>query len=366
MKILALVTEAYGGPGGIAQYNRDLTAALCSSRDVESVRILPRLAPAPVEGLPQKAWQAKPSFGRALYSLRALHEAFRSRPDVLFCGHLFMAPLAQRLGQLIGARIAIQLHGIEIWQAPSPSQRSALEKASLVLCVSRHTRAQVLKFARVDPNRAVVLPNTFGQDYCPGDRQKARSALGLTDEFALLTVGRLDKGEAYKGHDRIIRALPGLPKGPRPVVYLIAGDGDDRPRLEALAAALGVEGQVRFLGCTPRGAMPDLYRAVDLFAMPSTDEGFGIVFLEAMSSGTPALGLAAAGAIDPLDFGEWGKAVDEADLDAALRQAMALPRPDPKMMREAVAERFGFGVFARQTVSQIVDRCAESPAGASI
>jgi phosphatidylinositol alpha-1,6-mannosyltransferase len=229
----------------------------------------------------------------------------------------------------------------------------ALEGAAAVFCVSRHTRAQVLKFTRMDPNRVVVVPNTFGLDYRPGDREKARAAWGLTKEFAVLTVGRLDDRDGYKGHDRVIRSLPLLRKGPRRVVYLISGEGKDRLRLEALAAGLGVKEQVRFLGYTPRDALPDLYRAVDLFAMPSTGEGFGIVFLEAMASGTPALGLAIGGAIDPLDFGEWGKAVTVANLEAAIRLSTELPRPDPFVMHDAVFERFGFEAFARQVVEQI-------------
>ena len=362
MRILALVTDAFGGSGGIAQYNRDLMTALSSAGEVESIHILPRLAPGPLVDLPKKAWQAKPTFGRMLYALKAFGEAVRTKPDLLICGHLFMAPLAQKIGQMIGAPVAIQLHGVEVFHSPTRAQWQALEKAALVLCVSRHTRAQVLKFTRVDPHRAVVVPNTFGEDYRPGEREKMRSALRLADEFAVLTVGRLDKGEGYKGHDRIIRALPNLPNGLRRVIYLISGDGDDRARLEALAASLGVGDRVRFLGFTPREALPELYRAADLFAMPSTDEGFGIVFLEAMASGTPALGLAAGGAADPLDFEEWGKAVSEADLEGALLQAIASPRPEPGMMREAVAKRFGFDVFARQAIGQIVDRFSERPA----
>jgi phosphatidylinositol alpha-1,6-mannosyltransferase len=353
LNILALVTECYGGQGGIAQYNRDLTAALARAANVGSVFILPRLAPKPVAPVPAKVVQARPGFRRTNYALRALYSALVRRPNLLICGHLYMAPLTFLLSQALRIPYLVQMHGTEIWRQPSRLQAIALERAASIFCVSRHTRAQVLKYTRADPSRVVVLPNTFGSDYRPRDRRQIRSALGISNEFVLLTVGRLDTRNGYKGHDRVIRALSRIPEDGRPILYKIAGEGDDRSRLEALTDELGVQNRVQFLGFTSRDTLPDLFLAADLFIMPSTGEGFGIVFLEAMASGTPALGLAVGGATDPLDFGPWGSAVTESELEAAIRRAMAQPRPDPVEMHEAVSARFGFEVFARQAVAQI-------------
>jgi len=93
------------------------------------------------------------------------------------------------------------------------------------------------------------------------------------------------------------------------VVYPIVGDGDDRPRFEALAASTGVADRIRFLGPVPPEALPDRYRMTDLFVLPSTGEGFGIAFLEAMACGTPVLGLNVAGAKDALADGDLGTAL---------------------------------------------------------
>jgi len=75
--------------------------------------------------------------------------------------------------------------------------------------------------------------------------------------------------------------------------------------------------------------------------MPSTGEGFGVAFLEAMASGTPALGLDVAGARDALADGRLGTAVPEADLLSAIDRALAAPRPNPYALAGAARALFG-------------------------
>lgn len=295
--MLALVTDAFGGRGGIAQYNRDFLEAIAPGAEL---RIVPRHAPDPATGLPERATQAPPKGGRLAYAVAATIETLRRRPRVVFCGHLFMAPLAALLARLVGARLIVQTHGIEAWPRPSILVRWSIERADLVLAVSRYTRAQVLSWAALDPERVAVLPNTVSGRFTPGDRIAARLRFGLGQERVLLTVGRLAASERYKGQDRVIEDLPSLVAAGHDVRYLIAGDGDDRPRLEALAMRHGVDDRVSFLGSVPADALPDLYRAADVFVMPSTGEGFGIAYLEAMACGTPAVGLRVKGDADAL------------------------------------------------------------------
>ena len=125
----------------------------------------------------------------------------------------------------------------------------------------------------------------------------------------LLTVGRMDARERYKGHDRVIEALPQLVAAGHDVIYVVVGEGDDVDRLKVSAVEAGVADRVRFIGAVGRETLVDAYRMADLFVMPSTGEGFGIAFLEAMACGTPALGLAIAGAADALADGELGTVV---------------------------------------------------------
>jgi len=352
---LALLTDAYGGRGGIAQYNRDLTAALARVPSLAAIEILPRVAPAPAGSLPAKVIQHAPRFGRLAYILDAARLAARLKPDVIFCGHLFMAPLGLVLARLFKARLIVQTHGVEAWTRPPRSQRLAAERADLILAVSRDTRARVLNWANIPPERVRVASNTVAEEFTPGDGDAARRVLGLAEEFVILTVGRLAASERYKGHDRVIPLLKTLNGSTNPPIYLIAGAGDDQLRLETLAVRHGVSARVRFLGHVPQDLLPNLYRAAHLFILPSSGEGFGIVLLEAMACGTPAMGLAHSGALDALCDGELGAVVEEADLLASLQRVCRDLRAGSLESGEAlarrVAERFGRTAFEHRIAS---------------
>jgi phosphatidyl-myo-inositol dimannoside synthase len=341
-KVLALVTDAYGGCGGIAQYNRDFLGALVICGAASSIVVVPRHAENEAV-TPALVRQTAPRPSRALYVVGTIRQALSLRIDVVFCGHLFLAPLALFIARLKRAKLIVQMHGVEAWQRPTPLCRAAVEAADLVLCVSRYTRAQVLNWAAIAPERVVVLPNTVGVNFTPGDGSALRHAWGLGGKKVLLSVGRISARERYKGHDRVIRTIPQLLAAGHDAIYIIVGEGDDRERLQMLADQEGVASRVRFMGALDAAALVDAYRMADLFVMPSTGEGFGIAFLEAMACGTPALGLAVGGAVDALGDGELGLLTSEADLANALSRSLREAKPGS--LAAAVARRFGAALF---------------------
>jgi phosphatidyl-myo-inositol dimannoside synthase len=357
LSMLALVTDAYGGRGGIAQYNRDFLSALVEVGAASSILVLPRHAPDPV-ALPSGINQATPRPSRFGYSVAALCAGLRHRVDVVFCGHLYMAPLAAVIARLKRAKLIIQAYGIEAWSRPSRLCQAAIDVADIVLCISRYTRSCILGWSTVAPERILVLPATVGESFTPGDGSALRDAWGLQGKRVLLTVARMDARERYKGHDRVIAAIPQLLGRGHDVVYVVVGEGDDQPRLAALANQRGVGDRVRFMGAVGRQTLMDAYRAADLFLMPSTGEGLGIAFLEAMASGTPALGLAVAGARDALADGELGMAVAEDDLASAIERALGDARSDPRALASATRARFGRKPFA-DSARMVIDRLLE-------
>jgi phosphatidyl-myo-inositol dimannoside synthase len=321
MRLLALVTDAYGVGGGIAQYNRDLFLALSQSTCVDEIVVLPRFGKADAVPLPRKVRQLAARPSRLGYALRAVR-ACRGQFDAIFCGHLYMVPLAVLLSRLTGAPVWLQIHGIEAWQRPSALLRWAAEQAALVTAVSRHTRRLFLGWAKCEPQWVKVLPNTVDECFKPGPKPAELLArYALRDRKVLLTVSRLAASERYKGHDRVIAAMAALRPTNPDLVYVVAGDGDDRPRLEALARDLGVTEAMRFIGYVPAEDLPDLYRIADVFVMPSTGEGFGIVFLQALASAIPVIGGSSDGSCDPLRDGKDGTLIPVHD-DGAVAEAV--------------------------------------------
>jgi len=355
LTIFSLVTDAFGGRGGISQYNRDFLGALAECKIVDSILILPRRTFDVAEIPSAKIRQAPTPLGQFAYIITALWLTLFKRFDLVFCGHIYLAPLALIIARLGGAKLVVQTHGIEAWPQSSCLRRAALEAADLVLCVSRYTRQALLMWAAIAPERVLVLPNTVGAEFSSGDGATLRSKWGLTGKRIILTVSRLDAGERYKGHDRVFAAMVTLVPQMRDLVYVVVGEGDDRIRIEALAREVGVDDYVFFAGAVDRATLIESYRMADVFVMPSTGEGFGIAFLEAMASGTPAVGLNIGGTPDALGDGELGAVVSEAELSKTIAQALSATKPDPHVLSHRVQARFGRNIFAGQ-VGAILDR----------
>lgn len=319
-RILALVGDCYGAGGGIARYNQDLFEALAS--DGAEIVVLPRHGDAHGETLPPGIRQHRPVFGRMRYAVVALWMALRHRPfDVVFCGHVFMAPLAWGLSRVLRARYWLQGHGTDVWSIRGGVARRAVEAADMVTTVSRATRRSLLGWADLPPERARVLPDTVRDMFVPGPKSmEMAKRLQLGPGPVLLTVGRLAASERYKGHEQVFAVLPALRARFPALVHIVAGDGDDRSRLERRARELaGDPSAVRFLGFIPDEDLPDLYRLADLYVMPSTQEGFGIVYLEAAACGLRVVGGIGGGSGDAIPDERVGTTVDPSDGEALMR-----------------------------------------------
>ena len=345
VSVLALVTEAYGGYGGIAQYNCDLLDALRKNPEIKDIMVVARRETSAPRG-PRRRLRIINPRGRLVgFVFGVLAHAMLRRFDIVFCGHINFVPLAALIARIHGARLILQTHGIDAWNAPEAWNRYTVAQADLVLCVSRFTRARLLSWSDIDPERVVVVGNTYRDEFSIADAKKIRTPHGLEEKTVLLTVGRLDGRQKHKGHDRVIRCLPRLRHQHPDIVYVIVGEGNDRERLQNLAAQCEVASMIRFPGRVSDRELVDFYRAADLFVMPSTGDGFGIVFLEAMACGTPVLGVDVGGVRDAMADGDLGLAVQDDGFEEALDRAIALrgaPRPE---LSNRVRARFGRTVF---------------------
>ncbi len=258
--------------------------------------------------------------------------------DTIFCSHLFLAPLAARLAGAFDTDFILQLHGIECWAGRLQKKLPHLGRMRIACSVSSFTTGQAILQGLPAEKIAYVPPAVV-------DARPFNPAPFIVSEvgrpFSLLTVGRLSSTEQYKGHDKVIEALPLVVHRGVDVEYRIAGRGDDLPRLQALAEKHGVVDRVHFLGFVPDKDLPSLYADADAFIMPSRvsldpanpqGEGFGIVFVEAALMEKPLIGPNEGGSTDIIQDGLNGLAVNPND-PTAIAGAIAKLSGDRELCR---------------------------------
>lgn len=351
LRVAVLLTDAYGGIGGIAKFNRDLLAALTCMPEVHEVVALPRLIQREMEPLPEKVrFEVRAARGKLPYALSALRVASASRRfDLVICGHINLLPLAWLVSRMQRCPLLLIAHGIEVWQPHrNPLVCALLARIDAIAAVSRYTVERMRNWSRVSEHRFRILPNCVDLErFTPRPRnEQLVQRLGLDGRRVLLTVARLVERERYKGIDEVLDLLPQLAQEMPDISYLIVGDGTDRARLEAKAQALGVADRVAFTGFVSEEEKIDLFNLADVYVMPGRGEGFGIVYLEAMACGVPTIGSMLDGSCDALRDGQLGQLVDPRDpaqLMQAIRNALIAPRGRPKGLEyfsdEAYRER---------------------------
>jgi glycosyltransferase involved in cell wall biosynthesis len=341
-RVLVMAPQVWSRDGGVQRYSRSILQGLAVIRPKASVQLLTLLD------------RSRP-FPRLALVLAALPRVL-SRPQLVICTHLHLAPLAMLVARLSGARFWLSCHGIEVWGPLTGLRRQALKRADLLLPVSRFTAEQLQQqLGHVMPPFE-ILPNTYdARRFQPGPRPLALVArYGLTeDQPLLLALTRLSVGDRRKHLDRVITAMAELRHTHPQAVLLIAGDGDDRPRLQALAQQLDLQDVVLFPGRIAEEELADHFRLATAFVLPSDKEGFGIVFLEALGCGCPVLAGNRDGARDPLADGRFGLLVNpDLPLSEPLRQ-MLDRRGDPlwfqpEALSEAIAQRFAIPAFCER------------------
>jgi len=349
MRILCLLTDGFGLSGGIAQFNRDLLRAMASSPEVTELVALPRNLDGPVGPMPGKLiYETAAAGGKWKYAFRLFRLlAAGPRFDLIVCCHLNLQPLALTARLATGAPVLLVLHGIDAWQQPSGlARRFAIRRADWVAAVSQVTLDHFLRWARIDRARTAVLPCCVDLTrFTPGSPQPSLVARHrLEGATVLLTLGRQSPTERYKGFDEVIAILGRLRQRVPGLCYVIAGTGADRPRLEAKARECGVLDAVRFTDFVPDSDIVDLYRCARAFVLAGYGEGFGIVLLEAMACGIPAVASTLDGSFEAIGGGRLGIAADPRDPES-LSQAILAALERPRGVRPAGLDYFSYEQF---------------------
>jgi phosphatidylinositol alpha-1,6-mannosyltransferase len=379
-RIIALFPDLLG-VGGVQQAGRMTAQALAeiaplhgwalevfSLNDLRGVHRLPRKGTISFRGFDRN----KLTFVMAAFS----HAVAAKAGGIVLVGHPNLAPPAVWMRHFRPSlRNIVMTHGIDVWQTLSSSRQKALQAANRIVAPSTYTARKLVEVQGISDSKITRLPWPVNSSLLEIARQSATlpKPRDLPAGKIVLTVGRWAANEKYKGADHLIRAIadlrPSVSDFPEGVQLVAVGTGDDLPRLRSLAGELRVSDRVHFWEHLSDEQLAACYAHADIFALPSTKEGFGLVFLEAMAFGKPVVGAAAGGVTDIVRDGENGFLVppdDPAELSQALRKLLRDPSLCEKLGKcaaQTVNRDYGFETF-RGNLSRILDEslAAEGPA----
>lgn len=304
------------------------------------------------------------SSGRRMYHgirscVRRLHREF---PFDLIHAHVALPDgyAGMLLAQGFEVPLVVTIHGQDAYVTArrSPTRRAAvgrvLEAADAVIAVSTKLKQLLVEQHGNEMGQHLhVIPN--GVD---------PAKLGLRDadyadapcrskEARLLSVGYLIP---RKAHLYVLRAVSDLLQRGWDIQYDIVGDGPGRQQLASLVEALGLDERVRFHGLLRHQVAMAMMRQCDVFVLPSWEEAFGVVYVEAMAHGKPVIGCQGEGIEDFVEHGKTGLLVKPRDLDSlveALDYLLSHPEEAKAMgerAREVVLENYTWEKNAEKTV----------------
>ncbi len=346
--MLLALSSLLGAPGGIPSFNRLLVRAASDfakrrgfSLHVVALTDQPGADPDFLSSLPQAV---SPTYvacagSRGRFAAEVLSQLGRESAAVL--GHVNLSPLG-----LAFSRFGVIAHGTDVWTKLPTLRRWALRRATVAAGVSEDTLNKLCDVQGVARASCQRLVNALDE----ASLTLAAATPATVDESSprlrILAITRLWIGEP-KGIDLVIRCLPRLPL----VDFEVVGEGAARPQLESLAQSLGVAQRVHFVGGLSE---PEKHAAIarsHALVLPSSGEGFGIVYLEAMAHKKPCLAARVGGAPEVVIDGETGVVVAPTEqavsaglcrlVDASLRKRMG------EAGQKRLLEHFTYPAFAQ-------------------
>ena len=290
-------------------------------------------------------------FARVWSKLRRLHQ--RDPVHVLHahsalpCGQA--AYLASRK---LGVPFVVTVHGLDAFstnQVPgylgdcsAQLSRRVYEAAQPVICISEKVRERVMQGA--PGAKASVVYNGVDPDlFHPAEE--------ASDAAVILSVGNLIP---TKGHELLLRAFAGIHHRFPGVCCEIIGHGPERRRLEDLVRKSGIGEKVRFLGQMDRRQVAQAMRRCMVFALPSSYEGLGCVYLEAMCTGKPVIACREQGISEVIQHNANGLLIPPGSLDELTAALVSLLENEPLRRQLGIAARQT--ILKRFTLSQQCER----------
>jgi asparagine synthase (glutamine-hydrolysing) len=347
--------------GGIQSYNQELwghggfgeVAVVAPKAAGDTVH--DRAFPGKVQRLPAGAGYA----GRITYlASLVLHlPRYLARRPIWHVSHTALSPVVWPFSQLRRSPLVVWTYALELTNPRfALPTRLLLRRADRVVVISEYTRALALsRGAR--PDRVVKI-SPGGDDlrrrFPKADGERFKSQMGIaSDEFVILSVGRLAPLNRYKGFDRVLEVAALMASRSRIFRWVVIGGGPDLEMYRSQVQRQDLESYVHFSGKLDDAALADAYAACDLFCLFSREEirageafaeGYGIVFVQAGSFGKPVLGLNRGGVADAVLHRETGILLDSDDTQQiAANVEWLLDHPAERSRLGANGERYALG-----------------------
>jgi glycosyltransferase involved in cell wall biosynthesis len=277
------------------------------------------------------------------------------KSNIVILSHINLLPVGY-LVKLLSPKTQLVLiaHGIEAWVHFTGLKKKMLMKCDRVLSVSKFTKDSLIQLNHVPAQKIQVLNNCldpFLEKPLTGEKDaRLLKKYNLhKEDTILMTLTRLAFRERYKGYDQVIESIASLRKDHPGLKYLILGKYDEaeKQRLDTLLQKCNLTNEVIFTGFVPDEELALHFNLADMYIMPSTKEGFGIVFIESMYYNKPVIAGNKDGSVDALLNGKLGLLVNPGsrqEISAAIRKIIAdgdAYRPD----RQVLMENFSFPVY---------------------
>lgn len=308
-RILFLALDTFSRIGGLQRFNQRVISGLAAlAQAADAAPPTMHIMRDTDNDLPANLRARMVGFGPRRMAFMRSSLSVAQRSDTLLLGQLNLLPvgwLAKKLNPAL--KLVLFVHGVEVWNDPVYRKRRFYEPYLLasvdrIASVSRYTADIMAREFSLGPDKFSIFPNAVdGPIAAPATQAGAP---------IILCVTRMAPHDHGKHVDSVLRAFALVRKKMPAARVEIVGDGALRPQLEALASSLALSQSVTFHGRVSDEELDACYRRASAFVLPSSKEGFGIVYLEAWKYGLPVICGDRGASKEVVTHGEDGFVVD--------------------------------------------------------
>lgn len=353
-KEVLLICPDFFGPGGIARYSRILALGLIANNFSVDAYTLHDNSQLVNEQIPLANYR-KCNGNKILFSFEILKRILNRQYDYIFFTHLNLISLLLFIVPIQKSTVVVSLHGIEAWHKASFFSKIFFFRISQFWAVSAYTANQFIKVNKIKANKVHVVYNCLHPNFANYQSTPIKNSNIIT----LLSVTRLSTADRYKGYWETLSAIKKLSSTNHNFCYVLVGDGDD---YNAVQDWITTENLSKVIKLLPKLSDSDLiktYYLSDIFILPSSGEGFGLVYLEAMACGLPVIALDSTAIPEIITHNQTGILLKSQDPSEIYHQICNLVQDISFLSqiseagRRIVIEKFSFQNFVIQIQKQL-------------